>query len=168
MKQVDQSVKYLGHSDMYWAQWLVLSIWLLFAAGCVLIYFVYGNINNLYVALMAVIMCGGFSWLHTRLREVRMDEDKFVIRNIFGRDEIDYQDFEGMQEGVLPWIYEIKFKGERTYPFMLKLSYHGFDKRFFSLYPKDLSDDLTKQANDHFGLGSENAAKTSQIERDIE
>ncbi len=149
MKQDDQTGEFLGSPNIYWAQWLVLSTGILFAVACTLFYLVSDNVNYLNVALLTVIIWTGLIWWYSRLREVRMYEDKFIIRNLFGSMEIDRQDYEELQEGILPVIFELKFKGNRTYPFLL--SHSTLIRGFLSFNSKEIVERLSQAVDDHFG-----------------
>ena len=154
MKQDDQKGEFLGSLNTLWAQWLVLSMGILIVAVCILFYLVSGDINYLTITFLIIVMWGGIIWLYSRLREVKMYEDKFIIRNLFGSTEVNFQDFEGLQKGLLPMILEIKFKGNRTYPFLL--SHSTLIKGILSFNSNEMMERLSQEVNDHFGPGSRN------------
>ena len=85
--------------------------------------------------------------MSSRLREITMTKDKFIIRNMFGAKEIDHQAYKGLQEGIWPGILEIKFE-ERTYPF--SVSQRTLLRGIFSLRSTEMLDQLTKEVQDHF------------------
>jgi predicted metalloprotease len=67
---------------------------------------------------------------------------------------MNFQDFEGLQDGLLPMIFEIKFKGNRTYPFLL--SHSMLIKGIFSLNSNEMIEHLRKEVDIHFEPGIEN------------
>lgn len=154
MKQTDYKGKYLGSLNTIRAQWLVLFMGILMVGVCTLVYLVSGDINYLTMAFLIIVMWGGIIWSYSRLREVKMYKDTFIIRNLFGSIEMNFQDFEGLQDGLLPMIFEIKFKGNRTYPFLL--SHSMLIKGIFSLNSNEMIEHLRKEVDIHFEPGIEN------------
>ena len=108
------------------------------------------------MALFTVVVWGGFLWLSTRLREIRMTKDKFIIRNMFGSTEIYYGAYKGLQKGIWPSIFEIKFS-DRTYPFSIR--HHTFIWGFFR--SNEVLDLLTKEVEDHFNPKSDGDTQIS-------
>ena len=78
-----------------------------------------GNNMYLYILLFGVLGWGSIFLLYSKLNDISLINEKFLIKNLFYQLEIDKSDFVEIQKTFLsPWVFKLVFQKSRRFYFM--------------------------------------------------
>ena len=95
---------------------VIIIFWMVFILP---FWLVSGNNNYLYILLFGVLGWGGIFLLYSKLNDISLIKEKFLIKNLFHKLEIEKSEFVAIQKTFLsPWVFKLIFKKAGSFYFM--------------------------------------------------
>lgn len=126
-------MRIIGNKYIKVGQGFSLLLFFMWLSVSVLLWFVDRSSSSIYVLVTGTIILGGMTYLHLKIFEVAIDEQRIILRNLFSKIKVEKSDFKKVEKTLFsPFIFRITFErgSARSYFFMIRNA--TFYKAIFS------------------------------------